>query len=140
MAIEGKLTPKQESFIQEYLIDLNATQAAIRAGYKPKAAAQMGAENLTKPNIKTAIEQAQTKLRDERLATAYEVEEFLTSVLRGEIQDVSIKERIKSAEILAKRHGLHEKHREEQEAQKIKITLETRPTYPTIYLPQKEPI
>lgn len=50
-----RLTPKQSLFIQEYLVDLNATKAAIRSGYSKKTAAQMGAENLTKPVITQAI-------------------------------------------------------------------------------------
>ena len=48
------LTPKQEHFIEEYLIDPNATQAAIRAGYSEKAANAIGHENPTKPDIQTA--------------------------------------------------------------------------------------
>ena len=46
-----KLTNKQKRFCEEYLIDLNATQAAIRAGYKPKNARSSASENLTKPDI-----------------------------------------------------------------------------------------
>lgn len=52
------LTKKQKRFIEEYLIDLNATQAAIRAGYKPDNAQQMGSENLLKPVISDAIAKA----------------------------------------------------------------------------------
>lgn len=47
----GKLTAKQEMFCKEYLIDLNATQAARRAGYSENAARQQGAENMAKPVI-----------------------------------------------------------------------------------------
>lgn len=54
-----KLTNKQKRFIEEYLIDLNATQAAIRAGYSEKTAYSIGEENLKKPDIKRAIEEAQ---------------------------------------------------------------------------------
>jgi len=54
----AKLTPKQKLFVQEYLIDLNATQAAIRAGYSEKTAAVIGAENLIKPNIATSIQKS----------------------------------------------------------------------------------
>lgn len=50
-----KLTVKQKAFVDEYLIDLNATQAAIRAGYSAKTADVIGCENLTKPNIQQAI-------------------------------------------------------------------------------------
>jgi len=52
----AKLTPKQKTFCDEYLIDLNATQAAIRAGYSPDSAKEIGCENLTKPNIRAYID------------------------------------------------------------------------------------
>lgn len=55
-----KLTDKQKRFIEEYLIDLNATQAAIRAGYSEKTAYSIGEENLKKPGIKLAIDEAQS--------------------------------------------------------------------------------
>jgi len=55
----NKLTDKQEAFCQEYLIDLNAAQAAIRAGYSPGTAKEMGYENLTKPHIAERIAEAQ---------------------------------------------------------------------------------
>lgn len=56
---------KQEAFVREYLIDLNATQAAIRAGYSAKTAGQIGDENLKKPEIKAAIQEA-IKKREKR--------------------------------------------------------------------------
>ena len=49
------LTAKQQRFVDEYAVDLNATQAAIRAGYSKKTAGQMGAENLKKPVIAAAL-------------------------------------------------------------------------------------
>jgi len=49
------LTPKQSLFVKEYLVDLNATQAAIRAGYSENTARAIGAENLTKPDIAAAL-------------------------------------------------------------------------------------
>ena len=52
------MTKKQKRFVEEYLIDLNATQAAIRAGYSPHTAKDIGCENLAKPNIAAAISQA----------------------------------------------------------------------------------
>lgn len=60
----ANLTPKQQRFVEEYLIDLNATQAAIRAGYSEKTARDIGCENLAKPNIAKAIEEAQSKLSE----------------------------------------------------------------------------
>lgn len=53
------LTPKQQCFVEEYLIDLNATQAAIRAGYSAKTAGQIGEQNLKKLEIAEAIAEAQ---------------------------------------------------------------------------------
>ena len=52
------MTKKQKRFVEEYLIDLNATQAAIRAGYSPDTAGSIGAENLKKPEIKSKIDKA----------------------------------------------------------------------------------
>lgn len=52
------MTQKQKRFIEEYLIDLNATQAAIRAGYSPDTAKAIGSENLTKPDIRAQIDRA----------------------------------------------------------------------------------
>ena len=52
------MTNKQARFVEEYLIDLNATQAAIRAGYSPNTAQEIGAENLKKPMIKAAVDAA----------------------------------------------------------------------------------
>lgn len=57
----GDLTAKQEAFVREYLVDLNATQAAIRAGYSKKTARAVGSENLTKPDIAEAVAKAQAK-------------------------------------------------------------------------------
>lgn len=55
------LTPKQARFVAEYLVDLNATQAALRAGYSARTAAAIGAENLTKPEISEAIRAAEAE-------------------------------------------------------------------------------
>lgn len=55
------MTPKQERFVAEYLIDLNATQAAIRAGYSEKTAYSIGDENLKKPEVAAAVKTEQHK-------------------------------------------------------------------------------
>lgn len=62
----AKLTEKQKRFCDEYLIDLNATQAAIRAGYSEKAAKETGCENLTKPNIQDFLSE---RLKDREKRT-----------------------------------------------------------------------
>ncbi len=56
--MKAKLTPKQHRFVEEYLIDLNATKAAGRARYSEKTARQIGSENLSKPAIQEAIAEA----------------------------------------------------------------------------------
>lgn len=59
-----KLTPKQQRFVAEYLIDLNATQAAIRAGYSQRTARSVASENLTKPDISQEIARQQAQRSD----------------------------------------------------------------------------
>lgn len=83
-----KLTPKQAKFIDEYLIDLNATQAAIRAGYSKKTAKVIGYENLTKPYIAEKIQENRDELKERakidqewvldryKLLAAYRIEDF----------------------------------------------------------------
>lgn len=71
------MTPKEIKFCQEYLIDLNGTQAAIRAGYSKRSAKEIASENLTKPNIKKWIEDQQkaiakrTELTQDRILQEY---------------------------------------------------------------------
>jgi phage terminase small subunit len=66
----GKLTPKQEMFVKEYLVDLNATQAALRAGYSEKTANRIGAENLSKPVIQSRIQELMNKRAEKTEITA----------------------------------------------------------------------
>lgn len=69
----AKLTPKQQRFVDEYLIDLNATQAAIRAGYSPKSAGRFAQELLLKTHIAQAIEQAKAERSERTKITQNEV-------------------------------------------------------------------
>ena len=124
----AKLTAKQRRFCDEYLIDLNATQAAIRAGYSEKNARNIASENLAKPNIKAYIDERMAEKESQLIATQDEVLKQLTSVLRGESQSTEIvvegtgdgcseartlkkepseKDRLRAAELLGKRYGLY---------------------------------
>lgn len=67
------LTPRQRRFVDEYLIDLNGTQAAIRAGYSQKTARQIGQKLLTKVDIQQAISAAQAARQERTELTADEV-------------------------------------------------------------------
>lgn len=78
-----KLTPKQKAFADEYIKSGNATQAAIKAGYSDKSARFVGAENLTKPNIKSYIDAKMAEIESHKIADAKEVLEFYTAVMRG---------------------------------------------------------
>lgn len=117
------LNQRQKKFCDEYLIDCNATQAAIRAGYSPKTAKQIGQRMLTNVDLKDYIDAQLERIHNEKTADAQEVMEYLTSVMRGEhteqvlklagdgVQtvtdiDVSAKERLKAAELIGKRYGL----------------------------------
>lgn len=64
------LEPRQQRFVDEYLIDFNATQAAIRAGYSKRTARSMASENLTKPDIQAAIAAARVKQQERTQITA----------------------------------------------------------------------
>jgi phage terminase small subunit len=77
---ETELTPKQRAFVREYLIDLNATQAAIRAGYSEKTAYSIGQENLKKPDIAAAIEAAMKNRADRLDITADRVLKELAKI------------------------------------------------------------
>ena len=117
------VTDKQKRFCDEYLIDCNATQAAIRAGYSPKTAYSIGEENLKKPELKTYIDERLEQLHSEKTADAQEVLEYLTSVMRGEhteqvlrldgdgVQVVDsvqtpTRDKLKAAELIGKRYGM----------------------------------
>ena len=63
------LSPKQKRFVEEYLIDLNGTQAALRAGYSLKTAPVIASENLRKPYIQEALRARQEQLRDANAVT-----------------------------------------------------------------------
>lgn len=85
------LTPKQKLFIDEYLIDLNATQAAIRAGYSEKTARKIGQENLTKPDIQSVL-QKRMKDRERRTELSQDwVLENLRTVVDRSLQAEEIK-------------------------------------------------
>ena len=80
-------TAKQDRFVEEYLIDLNATQAAIRAGYSEKTARQIGQENLSKPNIQEAIQKAMQKRSGETKITQKMVLEELAIIGFSDLQN-----------------------------------------------------
>ena len=81
------LTEKQLAFCEYYIECGNATEAAIKAGYSEKTARSTGSENLTKPDISEYIEKRLAEQRAKRIASADEVMQFFTAVMRGEVKD-----------------------------------------------------
>lgn len=122
-----KLTIKQQKFADEYIIRGNATEAAIAAGYSPKTAHQIGHANLDKPHIKAYIQERLDQIQSEKIADQEEILEFLTAIMRGEINEevvvmvgtgegrsyadkidkqVAAKDRLKAAELIGKRYQM----------------------------------
>lgn len=121
------VTTKQRKFCDEYIISGNAADAAVKAGYSPKTAKEIGAENLSKPHLRAYIDEQLDKLHTDKVADAKEVLEYLTAVMRGQsaaeiviVEGVGDgcsearkmnkapdeKERLKAAELIGKRYGL----------------------------------
>lgn len=122
------MTEKQKRFCDEYLIDLNATQAAIRAGYSKKYANTNVSKLLQITAIREYIDARMKEKESELIATQDEVLRYLTSVLRGESQSEELvvegqgngyseakrvnklpseRDRLKAAELLGKRYGIY---------------------------------
>lgn len=101
-----ELTPKQQRFVEEYLIDLNATQAAIRAGYSEKTARSVGAENLTKPDINVAIRAVQTKRAAKTERTAEDVLRDIQEVTKDARTAGDLRSAFKGLELEGKHLGV----------------------------------
>lgn len=123
----AKMTLKQQIFCDEYLIDLNATQAAIRAGYTAKYANTNASKLLQITTIKEYIAERMAEKESELIADQDEVLKYLTSVMRGNSKSSVVvvenigdymsearemqkapdeKERLKAAELLGRRYAM----------------------------------
>lgn len=121
------MTPKQKKFCVEYLIDLNATQAAIRAGYSKKTANRIANQLLSKLDIRNYIKDLRAKYFKKGIMTAEEVEYRLSKAGRGELKEevvviegvgdvgsearivqkhLSARDQLKALELMGKRHRL----------------------------------
>lgn len=121
------MTDKQKRFCEEYLKDCNGTQAAIRCGYSPRSARQQADRMMSNADIRAYIQEQMDAMQKKSIASAEEVIEYLTSVLRGETSSEELmvegcgdgvsevvhvqkkpseKDRLKAAELLGKRYAL----------------------------------
>ena len=82
------MTSKQDAFVLEYLVDLNATQAAIRSGYSAETAGSTGWENLQKPEIQAAITKAQAELSERTKVTADRIVEEYRRIAFADLRNV----------------------------------------------------
>ncbi len=140
-----EMTAKQRRFCDEYLIDLNATQAAIRAGYSEKTAHVIGAENMAKPAIQEFIKARMDEKESELIADQNEVLRYFTSVMRGQTESEVVvvenvgdftskarrikkapdeKERLDAAKQLGKRYGLFTDRIEAEVDTTLNITID----------------
>lgn len=93
----AELTQKQERFVEEYIKDLNATQAAIRAGYSEKTAGVQGSVLLKNPNVSAEVKKRIEAIKSDNIADATEVLEYFTRVMRREETEkvvVTLKEEV----------------------------------------------
>lgn len=101
----SELTDKQKRFCEEYLVDMNGTQAAIRAGYSEKTANVIASENLTKPYINEYIKKMQEEARDRNKITVdFVINGIKDIALLGEHEN----NRLKAYDLLAKHVGAYE--------------------------------
>lgn len=128
------MNKRQERFVLEWLRDMNATKAAIRAGYSERTAYSIGQRLLKNVEIQTAIKEFHEQRQRESVATVLDVEEFLSETMRGEHKEevvtsvgegkgvfhneivrkqVSMKDRIRAAELLGKRFGMFDANQSE---------------------------
>ena len=118
-----KLTLKQQRFADEYIISGNAEEAAVIAGYSKKYARGNAYKLVAKSGVKSYIEERLKELDNKAIAKQEEVLQYLTSVMRGELEEevlygigdgvqstrhieVGAKDRLKAAELLGKRYRL----------------------------------
>ena len=104
------LTPKQKAFADCYIECGNATEAARKAGYKEESCRTIGCQNLTKRNISAYIAERMQAQNEARVASADEVLQFFSSVMRGEVKDqfgldAALSDRLNAGKELMKRYA-----------------------------------
>ena len=97
-----ELTEKQKRFIDYYIETSNAAESARRAGYSEKTADRIWHENLKK--LENYIQERLEQLNDDRIASAKEVLQYFTTIMRDKKEDTN--DRTKCAELLGKKHGI----------------------------------
>lgn len=106
MITTQELTDRQARFCEEYLIDLNATQAAIRAGYSEKTANEQGARLLANVSVQEKIAELKAERSKRTEITQDSVIQELAAVARAEVKGVRAVDKLKALELLGKHLGM----------------------------------
>lgn len=114
-----ELTKKQKRFCEEYLIDLNATQAAVRAGYSPKTASRIAVEVLNKTHVSEYLAML---MQERSKAVGITSEQVVKELEKIAFSDTEItgKEKMKALELLGKHLGMFSE-KQEQTGEEVKI-------------------
>lgn len=123
------LSQKQKDFCKYYIETGNATQSAIRAGYAEKGAPQTASRLLRYVHVRDEIAKVRAEMDKDKVATAEEVMQYFTSVMRGEIKDqfgldASLSERTRAAQELARRTVDIDNRNKGQADAKVEIVLD----------------
>lgn len=123
------LTEKQKRFVQEYLVDLNATKAAIRAGYSAKRASELGYQLLHKTTVQAAIDKALKERSKRTEVTQDYVITKLKEICDKEASDMTesplrYSNQLKALELLGKHVGAFEGKKNEQEPEEVKVIID----------------
>ncbi|MCL2858077.1 MAG: terminase small subunit [Streptococcaceae bacterium] len=127
------------------MVDYNGTQAAIRAGYSKRGASNQGSRLLAKEAIRNAIKKKREIIDTQNIATAQQVEEFLTKSMKGEVTEEVLvtvfagdgkskvvsndkqipgRDRLKAAELLGKRYGLFTDKKKVEQTEKVELKVD----------------
>ena len=120
----NKLTDKQRKFCDEYLVDLNATQAAIRVGYSEKTASEQSSRLLSNVKIQNYIQNKQKKTSDKLEITKEQILQMVFDIAKSKGERTN--DRLKAFEIVNKMLGLNEAEKHE-----VKEMLE-QPLFPDV--------
>jgi len=106
VAHQGKLTAKQQCFVEEYLIDLNATQAAIRAGYSENSAQEQSSRLLSNVMVEEAVSKTIKKRSDKTGVTINQVVTGLLTEAQGGVDDSTPASRVSAWGLLGRHLGM----------------------------------
>lgn len=134
------MNDRQRRFVDEYILCMNASEAARRAGYSPRSAGSIGERLLKKAEIRTAIDKRLKAASSDKTLDQRALLEFLSAVVNGEVRDeqlmtrligkgcsvierhefrASIKDRIRAAELLLRVQGAFDKAEEQNDGSKL---------------------